>query len=32
MLYDDSTDSSEGAYVNKTRKLKKFDICHYWNF
>ena len=32
MLYYDRTDVSEGIDVNKTNKLKEYDICHYWYF
>ena len=32
MLYYDSIDLSEGIDVNKTRKSKECDICHYWYF
>ena len=32
MLYFDRIDVSEGTDVNKTRKSKDFDICHYWYF
>ena len=32
MLYFDRTAVSEGIEVNKTSKLKDYDICHYWYF
>ena len=25
-------DISEGIDINKTSKLKKWNICHYWHF
>ena len=31
MLYYDRIDVSEGIYVNKISKLKKYDICPYFN-
>ena len=32
MLYFDRIDVSEGIDVNKTRKSKECDVCHYWYF
>ena len=32
MLYYDGTEVSEGIIVNKKRKSKECDICHYWYF
>ena len=32
MLYYDRIDVSEGIDVNKLRKSKERDICHYWYF
>ena len=32
MLYYDRIDVSEGIDGNKTSKLNKYDICHYWYF
>ena len=32
MLYLDRIDVSEGIDINKTRKLKDCDICHYRYF
>ena len=32
MLCFDRVDISEGINVNKTKKSKECDICHYWYF
>ena len=32
MLYDDTTEVSEGIDVNKTSESKECSICHYWYF
>ena len=32
MLCFDRVDISEGIDVNKTKKSKECDICHYWYF
>ena len=32
MLNFDRIDVSEGIDINKTSKLKEYDICHYWYF
>ena len=32
MLYNDRTDISEGADVNRTSKSKECNICHYGIF
>ena len=32
MPYYARIDVSERIYVNKTRKPKEFDSCHYWYF
>ena len=32
MIYYDIIDVSEGTDVNKTRKSKDCDNCHYWYF